>query len=91
MFEIIKDVKEQPYFDYKILRNGCDGRKKTVNAYIKEKLAPFLEKRRLFKTIIRQDEEINKAKISYQPVLTFEPRSSGSEDYLSLAEEIING
>jgi chromosome partitioning protein len=91
LFDIIKEVKELPYFEYKILRNGCDGRKKTVNAYIEERLAPFIERNTVFKTVIRQDEEINKAKISYQPVLTFEPKAAGSEDYICLAKEIMSG
>jgi chromosome partitioning protein len=91
LFDIIKEVKEEPYFDYKILRNGCDGRKKTVNAYIEERLAPYMQRNMVFKTVIRQDEEINKAKISYQPVLTFEPKAVGTEDYLALAKEIIDG
>lgn len=90
LFDIIKEVKEEPYFDYKILRNGCDGRKKTVNAYIEERLAPYIERGMVFKTIIRQDEEINKAKISYQPIFTFEPKAAGTEDYLAFAKEILH-
>lgn len=88
LFDLINEIKENQSFDYRILRNGFDARKKTVNTYIAEQLEQFIENGDVLKSIIRQDEEINKAKISKQPVLTFNPKSSGSKDFIALTEEI---
>lgn len=88
LFDLINEIKEGQVFDYRILRNGFDARKRTVNTYINEQLEDYLENGDVFNTIIRQDEEINKAKISRQPVLTFSPKSSGSKDFQSLTEEL---
>lgn len=88
LFDLINEIKEGQEFDYRILRNGFDARKKTVNSYIMEQLEEYIENGDVFETIIRQDEEINKAKISRQPVLTFNPKSSGSKDFYALTEEL---
>jgi chromosome partitioning protein len=91
LFNVIDEIKDHQEYTYKILRNGCDARKKTVNFYIEDKLKPFIARGDVFKTIIRQDEEINKAKIEHMPVLAFSPKSSGAFDIISLTEEILNG
>lgn len=91
LFDVINDVKEDAYFEYKILKNGCDNRKKTVIQFIEHQLAPFSERGNVLKTIIRQDEEINKAKINGFPVMVHSPKSPGSLDFMKLTEEIING
>lgn len=88
LFDLINEIKEGQEFDYRILRNGFDARKKTVNAYITDQLEEYIENGDVFETVIRQDEEINKAKISRQPVLTFSPKSAGSKDFLSLTDEL---
>jgi chromosome partitioning protein len=90
LFNVINEIKEYHEYQYRILRNGCDARKKTVNFYIEDKLKQFVEKGYVFKTTIRQDEEINKAKIEHLPVLSFSPKSSGAIDILSLMEEILS-
>ena len=89
LFDTIKEIKENGDFQYKILRNAKDARKTTVNEYVENKLNPFLERGDVFKAIIRQDEEINKAKISHQPVKTYAPKSNASQDYRKLTEEVI--
>jgi chromosome partitioning protein len=91
LFDVVNEIKESQNFDYKILRNACDARKRTVNTYIEEKLKPFINRGDVFKTIIRQDEEINKAKIAHEPVLIFSPKSPASIDIMALTEEILNG
>ena len=88
LFDFVKEIKETHQFNYKILRNGFDARKKTVNLYVDNELKPFLDKGKVFSTIIRQDEEINKAKLNDEPVITFSPKSGGAQDYISLAKEI---
>lgn len=90
LFEIISDVKEDEDFDYRILRNKYDARKKTANHYVETKLAPFIERGVVFNTIIPQDEEINKAKMNYEPVLTFNPHCNASHQYNALMHEVIN-
>lgn len=92
LFEIITDIKDNEDaadFDYKILRNKYDARKRVINTYVKDKLQPFIEKGVVFETIIPQDEEINKAKLNYEPVITFAPNSSATKHYNALMKELI--
>ncbi len=88
LFKFINEIKEDQEFDYMMLRNGLDSRKKTANAYIEKELEPFIAKNKVFKTIIPQDEEINKAKFDDEPVLTFCSKSCGAQEYYALAKEI---
>lgn len=90
LFETIKEVKENDYYDYKILRNGKDARKKTIIKIIESSLAELAEDNRVCKTVIRQDEEINKSKTEFQPIFTYNPKSIGAEDYKTLSLEIMN-
>jgi chromosome partitioning protein len=87
LFQSIEDVKETSEFRYRILRNNRDSRNKLSNEFVEEQLAPF--KKNLFKTIIRRNEAINQAQMNNEPVMVFDPRSYGAEDFKKLTREII--
>lgn len=91
LFDVLREVKEEQEFDFKILRNGYDARKNTINNYINERIKNFLNDGKVLKTIIRQCEDINLAKTHKKPTNVYAPNTRGAEDYLSLTEEIING
>jgi len=70
-----------------ILRNNRDSRNKLSNEFVEEQLAPF--KKNLLKTVIRRNEAINQAQMNNEPVMVFDPRSYGTEDFKKLTREII--
>lgn len=90
LFEIIDEIKQEQGFEYRILRNGLDARKKTVSKAIHDKLIPWIEKGVVFDSIIKQDEEIVKAKMNNEPVYTFNKNAVSIDDYKNLIQEIIN-
>ena len=87
LFQSIEDVKESDEFHYMILRNGYDSRNKLSNEFVEEQLAPFKEN--LIKTVIRRNEAINQAQMNNEPVVIFDPKSYGAEDFKKLTKEII--
>ena len=87
MFQSIEDVKEDEEFDYVILRNSYDSRNKLSYEFVEEQLAPF--KTILLKTVIRRSEAINQAQMNNEPVVHFDPKSYGAEDFRKLTREII--
>ena len=87
LFQSIKEVKEFEDFDYWILRNSRDARTKLSNVFVEEQLMPF--KKNLLETVIRRNEAINQAQMNNEPVMVFEPRSYGAEDFKKLTKEII--
>lgn len=89
LFGVIKEIKEGHTYQYKILRNQFDARKKKTNAYIESCLQPFLEKQLVFTTVIRQDESINQAKIERKTIFQYAPHSNGAEDFKKLTEELL--
>jgi len=90
LFAAISEVKEDQEFDIRILRNGLDFRKKDIIAKIDPVLEPFVKEGKVFTTIIRQDEDINKAKAEQLPLALFSPKSRGAMDYAELTKEILN-
>ncbi len=86
LFHSIEDVKESSEFDYMILRNNRDTRNKLSNEFVEEQLVPFKE--RLLKTVIRKNEAINQAQMNNEPVMVFDSRSYGAEDFKKLTREI---
>jgi chromosome partitioning protein len=94
LFDILSEIKDGHEYNIKILRNQHDARKKTANGFIAEKLHPFIEKGLVLDTIIRQDEEVNKATMENLTVMTFARNCGAAEDYIYLRNEIeglING
>ena len=87
LFQSIEDVKESSDFKYMILRNSRDSRNKLSNEFVEEQLAPF--KKTLLKTVIRKNEAINQAQMNNEPVVVFDPKSYGAEDFKKLTREII--
>ncbi|HIE29393.1 TPA: ParA family protein [Candidatus Poribacteria bacterium] len=87
LFQSIEEVKESSDFKYMILRNNRDSRNKLSNEFVEEQLAPF--KKNLLKTVIRRNEAINQAQMNNEPVMVFDPRSYGTEDFKKLTREII--
>ena len=88
LFQSIEDVKESKDFQYMILRNGYDSRNKLSNEFVEEQLAPF--KDNLIKTVIRRNEAINQAQMNSEPVVVFDPKSYGAQDFKKLTKEIIS-
>jgi chromosome partitioning protein len=88
LFQSIEDVKETRDFNYMILRNNRDSRNKLSNTFVEEQLAPF--KKNLLQTVIRRNEAINQAQMNNEPVMVFDPRSYGAEDFKKLTREIIS-
>ena len=88
LFVFIEEVKEGQEYDYKILRNSYNATKTTMNAYIDSELKEFINANAVFKSIIRQDEELVKAKAANLPIFLYSPNSKGSEDYQLFTKEL---
>lgn len=88
LFGILDEIKEGHTYQIQMLRNQFDARKKTANSYVAEKLQPFIEKGLVLKTIIRQDEEVNKASIEGLTVIVSSPNCNASHDYKNLCTEL---
>jgi chromosome partitioning protein len=88
LFQSIEDVKETSDFKYMILRNNRDSRNKLSNEFVEEQLAPF--KKNLLQAVIRRNEAINQAQMNNEPVMVFDPKSYGAEDFKKLTREIIS-
>lgn len=94
LFDILSEIKEGHTYDFRIVRNRYDARKKMANGFIAEKLQPFIEQDIVLKTIIRQDENVNKATMENQTIMGFSPKSFAANDYRDLAtelEDLFNG
>jgi chromosome partitioning protein len=89
LFSVIDEIKEGQDYQWKIVLNGRDCRKKRTNEYIDRKISEFLTTGNLMKTIIRQDELINQAKIESQTIFQYAPKSTGSQDLKQLSEELL--
>ncbi len=87
LFEVIREVKESFYFDYTIIRNIFDIRNKQTNNFIDAELEKF--KNNLAETIIRKTESINQSRINCEPILFFDKKSHGAEDFTKLTEEVL--
>lgn len=88
LFDILSEIKDGHTYDIRLLRNQYDARKKIVNGFIAEKLHPMTAEGIVLNTIIRQDEEVNKATIENQSVVAFAPKSSAASDYHELCNEL---
>lgn len=88
LFDLLGEIKDGHIYDIKIVRNQFDARKKTANSYVSEKLEPFVEQKLVLNTVIRQDEEVNKASINGLTVIDACPSSHAAHDYYSLCTEI---
>lgn len=88
LFDLLGEIKDGHAYKIQLLRNQHDARKKTANTYVADKLQTFLAKDLVLNTIIRQDEEVNKASINGITVMDGCPGSHAAHDYSSLSTEI---
>jgi len=70
-----------------ILRNAFDSRNRATNDYIEKQLESV--RPHMLMTVIRKSEAINQAQISGEPVLTFDPKGHGTEDFRALTQEVL--
>lgn len=91
LFAVLSEIKEGQPYDYRILRNQHDKRKKHAIQYVDDalgKLRPIT-----LNTIINQDEAVNRATLRGVTVFESCPHTSAAPDYHSLyteLEEILN-
>ena len=88
LFRFVSEIKETQNFDYKILRNKKDGRKKSNIEYLQFQLEDFEKKGKLFETIIYCDNTIERAKRENKTVFTFDPNCKVKSDYMQFANEL---
>lgn len=88
LFDKLAEVKEDQEYRYFILKNKLDGRNTTTNAVVDEALSEFGD--HLFKTVIRKNEAINQAQMNEEVIFTYAPGSTGADDFLKLAREVMD-
>lgn len=87
LLDVIKEIKENDEYTYKILRNSFDTRNSQTNKFIERQLSLLEDK--LIKTKIRKCESLNQAQINEESIYTFDPKSNGVEDFDSLCDELL--
>jgi chromosome partitioning protein len=88
--EAVKNLSLEDLYQgdlYRILLTMFDKRNRVTNEYILEQLQPYREK--TFDTMIMKNEALNQAQIAQKAIFDFEPRCSGSQDYLQLTLEFL--
>jgi chromosome partitioning protein len=88
LFELLSEIKDGHDYRIQILRNQFDARKKTANGHVAEKLKPFINQGLVLNTIIRQDEEVNKASFEGLTVMVASPNCNAATDYNNLRADI---
>ncbi len=88
LFNLLSEIKDGHTYQIQLLRNQFDARKKTANSYVADRLDPFIKQNMVLKTIIRQDEEVNKASIDGLTVMVAAPNSNAAHDYINLCTEL---
>jgi len=86
LFTSIEEIREGKGRCW-ILRNALDSRNRATNDYIEKQLESV--RPHVLKTVIRKSEAINQAQISGEPVLTFDAKGHGAEDFLALTKEVL--
>jgi chromosome partitioning protein len=86
LFTSIEEIREGKGGCW-ILRNAFDSRNRATNEYIDKQLKSVQE--HVLKTVIRKSEAINQAQISGEPVLTYDPKGHGAQDFLALTKEVL--
>jgi chromosome partitioning protein len=88
--ETVKNLSLEDLFQedlFRILLTMYDKRNSVTNEYILEQLKPYRDK--TFSTIIMKNEALNQAQIAQKAIFDYEPKSSGSGDYLQLGLEFL--
>jgi chromosome partitioning protein len=89
LFDVLKEAKEDQEFDFKILRNQLDATRKTMINLVEIYLTNYVGEKKVFDTIIRQCEDIAKAKMECEPAGIYAPNSRGAFDYSALTKELL--
>lgn len=89
LMDTIHNIEEGllPGFQFKILLNRFDSRKKVSNEWFLEQIAEHRDI--LLNTFIRVCEPLNQAHMTNASILNIDPKSSGAQDYEELTQEII--
>lgn len=88
LFDLLGEIKDGHAYQIQLLRNQYDARRKTANNLIADHLQPFIERGLVLNTIIRQDEEVNKACFMGLTVMQQSPLTNAAQDYMSLCDEL---
>lgn len=88
LFDLLGEIKDGHDYQIALLRNQYDARKKTANGHVAEKLKPFIEQGLVLNTIIRQDEEVNKASFEGLTVMVASPNCNAAQDYNNLTSDL---
>lgn len=88
--ETVKGLSLEELFrgdHFRILLTMFDKRNRVTNEYILEQLEPYRDK--TFHTIIMKNESLNQAQIAQKSIFDFDPKSTGAQDHLRLANEFL--
>ncbi len=88
--ETVKGLDPESLFQgdhFRILLTMFDRRNRVTNEYILEQLRPYRDK--TFTTLVMKNEALNQAQIAQKAIVDFEPKSSGTQDYQQLTEELL--
>ena len=88
LVETIDEIREGiGVCPWRLLRNGLDLRRSTVNARVEKTLDAVRE--HVMNTCIRSCEDINKAQMEGLPVETFNRRGNSAADFRALTQEVL--
>lgn len=88
LFDLIDSIKEDDYYDYRIIKNEQDIRNKRSMSYTDTQLEAL--QGNIAETIINKAEAIRHSQAEGQPIYTFDPKSKGVEDFNKLTNEVIS-
>ena len=89
LIETIDEIREGiGACEWRLLRNGLDLRRSTVNARVEKSLDAV--RAHVMSTCIRTCEDINKAQMEGLPVETYNRRGNSAEDFRALTQEVLN-
>ncbi|ETW92167.1 MAG: hypothetical protein ETSY2_54290 [Candidatus Entotheonella gemina] len=89
LVETIDEIREGiGVCEWRLLRNGLDLRRRTVNARVEKTLDAV--RAHVMEICIRSCEDINKAQMEGLPVETFNRRGNSAEDFRALTQEVLN-
>lgn len=86
LFAVLHEIKEGQAYDYRIVRNQHDGRKRHVNEYLANQIEHLGSI--VLESIIHQDEAVNRATIKGLTVFEGCPHTSAAPDYQQLCNEL---
>lgn len=88
---MVSELQNTMHADLKVMGMVITQTNRTVISKLMSEAVQSNYKGRVFQTVIRQSAALAEASLSRQNIFNYAPKSSGAEDYLQLAEEVING